>query len=322
MTITAASHSSDAIIQQQLREPQIRAARTVPGVPDRVLIVGADGLVARALRRSLSDEGCTVVALGRQALDITDAEAVQRACDDVRPRLIINGAVLGVDASERDPERAAAVNTAGPANLARVAQALGGELLHFSTNYVFDGTRLGGAPYTQSDEARPLNRYGQSKLAGEFSIQDACSRAFVVRTSWVFGPAKVGFVNETRRRLDAGERVHAIADVWANTTYVADLVARALQIVRLGRHGTYHVVNSGVCSYFEIAWEVGRHWGLSDAALSELIVRSVAPDAGWLAPRPRFTPMRCLASEELGLLPMRDWRDALQDFLRAAPAPP
>lgn len=280
----------------------------------RILIAGAGGLLGRHIAAHLS-EPRAVTAHGHGSLDITDAQAVERACARERPELIINCAVLGVDASERDPERAHAVNVTGPENLALAAKAIDAELLHFSSNYVFDGAGRDGAPYTAPDAPSPINRYGQSKLAGELAVHSACARSFIVRSSWVFGAGKAGFVNETARRLRRQERVDAITDVWANATFVADLVLRALQVVSCGRYGTYHVVNSGVCSYYEIAVEVGRLLDVSSERLAQLIGSAAAADASWQARRPRCTPLRCLASEELGLPAMRHWRLALADYV-------
>ena len=111
------------------------------------------------------------------------------------------------------------------------------------------------------------------------------------------------------------ERIEAVADVWANATFVSDLVLRTLEIVRRGRYGTYHVVNSEVCSYYEIAVEVGRLLDVAGEELAGLIARGVAADASWQARRPRSTPLRCIASEELGLPAMRPWHLALADYL-------
>ena len=280
---------------------------------NRVLIAGAEGLLGRYFTARLSGH-CSLTAHGHATLDITNAEAVEATCAQERPDLIINCAVLGVDASERDPARSIAVNVVGPRNLAACAETLGADLVHFSSNYVFAGDRLDEMPYTVADCPHPINQYGKSKLDGENAVRDICSRSFIIRSSWIFGHGKPGFVNETRRRLLARERVNAITDIHANTTFAADLVRQTLDIVRHGKYGTYHLVNAGLCSYYDIAVEIGMLLGLSLAEREQLIHGSSAATASWIAPRPSYTPLRCITSEQLGFLEMRHWSLALADY--------
>ena len=283
-------------------------------VHERVLITGAEGLLGRYFTAHLSGR-CSLTAHGRASLDITNTEAVEAMCAVVRPDLIINCAVLGVDACERDPARSHAVNVVGPGNLATSAEAIGADLVHFSSNYVFSGDRLDEMPYTLADRPHPINRYGESKLAGENAVRDVCARSFIIRSSWIFGQGKPGFVNETRRRLIARERIDAITDIHANATFVADLVLRTLEVVRSGTYGTYHLVNTGVCSYYDIAMEVGRLLKLSMSERERLISSSHATAARWIASRPSYTPLRCITSEQLGFAKMRHWTLALAEYL-------
>ena len=280
---------------------------------ERVLIAGAEGLLGRYFTAQLRGR-CSLAALSHASLDITNAKAVEAMCALERPDLIINCAVLGVDACERDPARSRAVNVVGPTNLAACADLIGADLVHFSSNYVFAGDRLDEMPYTVADRPHPINRYGESKLAGENAVRDVCARSFIIRSSWIFGQGKAGFVNETRRRLLAREPIQAITDVRANTTFAADLVLRTLEVVRQGTYGTYHLVNEGVCSYYDIALEVGRLIRLSQAELEQLVRGSRAPAASWIASRPSYTPLRCIKSEQLGFAPMRHWSLALADY--------
>ena len=282
-------------------------------VHERVLIAGAEGLLGRYFTAQLLGR-CSLTAHGHASLDITNAEAVEAICARERPDLLINCAVLGVDACERDPARSRAVNVVGPRNLAVCADAIGADLVHFSSNYVFAGDRLDEMPYTLADRPHPINGYGESKLAGENAVRDACARSFIIRSSWIFGQGKPGFVNETRRRLIARERIEAITDIHANTTFAADLVLRALEVVRQGTYGTYHLVNAGVCSYYDIAMEVGRLLRLSMAERERLVGGSRAAAASWIAPRPSHTPLRCITSEQLGFAEMRHWSLALADY--------
>lgn len=137
-------------------------------------------------------------------------------------------------------------------------------------------------------------------------------RSFIVRTSWVFGPGKSNFFSTVPCSLSAAKRVRAVTDVWANATYVKDLVSRIIEIVSVGRYMTYHVINSGLCSYYEFALEVARLLEVSDRALVEPITLG---EFEFAARRPGYTPMRCIGSEEIGLAPLRDWRLALAEYI-------
>jgi dTDP-4-dehydrorhamnose reductase len=282
----------------------------------KIAITGAGGLVGGQLARELAAEH-TVLALKRRDLDITDAAAVGRLISGARPDVVINCAVLNVDECERDPALARAVNVAGPQSLAAAAAEVSAELIHFSTNYVFDGARENRRPYTIEDETRPVNVYGRTKLAGERAVRDTLPRSFIIRTSWVFGHGKETFLSTVHRHLLAGTRFRAIKDIWASATYVADLAARTKEILARRRYAVYHVVNEGICSYHEFALEAARLLGMSEADAAPLIEVVREADLQRAAVRPHFTALRCLVSEELGLAPLRDWRAALAEYIRA-----
>ncbi len=271
----------------------------------RVLITGAGGLIASALVSFFDD----VYALRHPALDITDANAVDTVFDRLDPALVINCAVVGVDACESDHALAKRINVDGPLNLARAAARSGAAIVHFSSNYVFSGRSR--EPFTIDDPAEPVNVYGETKLAGELAVRDACEQAFIVRTSWVYGPAKNSFLSTAAAKLKRGEHVQAISDTWANTTYVNDLAERVRDIVDRGVLGTYQIVNEGVCSYETFAREAAAIVGASSGLIDVVTEASIRRPA----PRPAFTPMRCLMSERLGFAPMRPWQQALRGYV-------
>jgi dTDP-4-dehydrorhamnose reductase len=280
----------------------------------KVLITGAAGLVGSHVADRLSREH-EVVALTHGDLEISDGAAVRRRVLETRPALIINGAVVQVDESEQRPAKALAVNSDGARFLAQAADELGAEMIHFSTQYVFAGEPVGRAPYTIEDEARPVNHYGRTKVAGEEAVRSACGRSFIIRTSWVFGSGKQNFLCAAHKELRAGKKIRAIADIWSSTTYVEDLIDQMLRMRDRGRYGTYHIVNQGACTYYEFALEAGRLLGLTGERLDRLIEVVKECDMTRSAARPRYTPMRCLTSERLGLPPMRDWRSALAAYI-------
>lgn len=278
----------------------------------KVIITGSGGLVGGCLARRFSPKH-EVLAPRRAELDVTDVTAVRRLIKKERPQLVVNCAVLGVDECERDPEAAHAVNTEAPRALAVAAAAVGAEFLHFSTNYVFDGE--GREPYAEQDEPRPVNVYGRTKVAGERAAFAANPRGYVVRTSWVFGAGKESFLSTAHRELAAGRGVRAIGDTWASVTYVEDLVSRVVEIISTARHGLYHVVNDGVCTYEDFARAAARLAGLNQEEAARLIETVTESEVKRAARRPRYTPLRCASVAELGLPPLRHWREALTAYV-------
>ena len=269
-------------------------------------------MVGSALARHFSGRH-EVHALKHGDLDITNFSAVMDFASRARPDVMINCAVVDVDTCERDPSLAESVNAAGPMHLAKAAAEIGSEIVLISTNYVFDGKRE-SEPYTWLDEPRPINIYGKTKYAGELAVMSAMPRSYIIRTSWVFGPGKENFLSTVHKKLLEGTGVRAIEDVFANATFVEDLALRIGEILNM-RHGIYHVVNEGTCTYHDFANEAAHLIGLSLEKARSLVLSIKTSEAQWIAPRPRYTPLRCLLSEELGLKPMRHWHEALGTYI-------
>jgi dTDP-4-dehydrorhamnose reductase len=222
---------------------------------------------------------------------------------------------MQVDACELDPVAAHRINVEGPANLAEAAGETGAEFVHFSTNYVFDGRTIGREPYTFEDATDPINVYGRTKLEGEIKVAEKLKESYIIRTAWVYGTGKPSFLATVPRKLRGGESVEAITDAFSTTTNVVDLAMRVSDILERRRYGIYHVVNEGTCSYYEFAYEAARLVGLSEADAGRLILKRSEKELKRPAPRPLWTPMACRLSEELGLEPLRNWRDALRAYV-------
>jgi dTDP-4-dehydrorhamnose reductase len=280
----------------------------------KILITGAGGLIASHFAKRLS-RNCDVLSLKHGDLDISEGRAVNQRVVEFRPDLIVNGAVVQVDEAEQNPLRARAVNVEGPRLLAQAAQQIGAELIHFSTQYAFAGEPIGRPPYTINDETCPVNNYGRTKLAGEAAVRLACSRSYIIRTSWVYGSGKDSFLCTVHADLRNGKTVRVIDDIWSSTTYVKDLIDRCLEIVERRRYGTYHIVNEGICSYYEFAQEAGTLVGLARDQMDSLLEVTHECDMKRAAARPRYTPLRCVLSQELGLPPMRHWKAALAAYV-------
>jgi dTDP-4-dehydrorhamnose reductase len=281
----------------------------------KILITGAGGMVGSVLTAQLADSH-QIIALRHADLDITNREEVFRQTKHHHPDLIINCAVFGVDASEDDPDKARAINVTGPALLAEAAAEMGAEIVHYSTNYVFDGLMAPGNFYTQSDITNPVNVYGQTKLDGEIAVRERAPRSYIIRTSWVYGAGGKNFLTLAPQWLKNRERFSAVTDVYASVTNVHDLIARTQEIIRRQHYDIYQVVNAGVCSYSEYALTVAEMLGIRSDEAEQIMDFVTEAKMKRKAVRPPYSPMRCQVSDRLGLAPLREWQSALADFLK------
>jgi dTDP-4-dehydrorhamnose reductase len=278
--------------------------------PRTAMITGAGGLLGRSMQACLTGSGWRVVAFPRTELDITKEEAVRRAVDGVRPYVLINcAATADVDRCEVEPEWAYEINEKGPRFLARACREFDADIVHVSTDYVFDGSKEGF--YTQEDEPKPLSVYGQAKLAGEFAVREEADRFYVVRTSWLFGTGGKNFGSRVIEYARKGALLKGVIDQTSIPTYAPDLAARLKEIIDLSAHGLYHVTSSGPATWLDFA-----RLALDLAGLGEVEIEPVTrASLNQRAPRPHNSAMRCLVSEKLGLEPLRHWRDALVEFV-------
>jgi dTDP-4-dehydrorhamnose reductase len=289
----------------------------------KVLVTGARGQLAADLGRVLAHR--EVVALDRTALDIGEPAAVAACLRELRPRLVLNAAAYNaVDAAEDEPERALRTNTLGPLYVARACREVGALLVHFSTDYVFDGTSR--RPYREDDPPRPLSVYAASKLAGEELVRISGADHLIVRTCGLFGKQgrERGGGNFVERMLAAalsGRKLRVVRDQIVAPTSTADLAAKVVELLARVEPdrpremlGVWHVTNSGECSWYEFARAIFEEAGVA-ADLSPV----TAAEFGARARRPPFS---VLASERLraaGLRPLRHWREALRDYLADHP---
>lgn len=278
--------------------------------PRTAMITGAGGLLGRSMRTRLTDSGWRVVALQHAELDITIEKDVRSAVESIRPDVLINCvATADVDRCEAEPDWAYAVNATGPGFLARVCRGVGAEIVHVSTDYVFDGSKQGF--YTQEDEPNSPSVYGKSKLAGESEVRDEAERFYIVRTSWLFGTGGKNFGSRVIEYARKGAPLKGVIDQTSIPTYAPDLAGRIEEIIDLGAHALYQVTSTGPTTWFEFARRV-----LDLAGLSHVEIEPVTRvELNQVAPRPHNSAMRCLVSERMGLLPLRHWEDALMEFV-------
>lgn len=224
--------------------------------------------------------------------------------EGLRPEIVFNCAAYNaVDAAESEPAAAEAVNVRGPANLAAECARLGIRLVHFSTNFVFDGTS--DRPYREADPPRPLGAYARTKLAGELAVREALPEALVVRTAGVYGSR--GFPDKILARARAGQALRVVADQRLNPTSARDLAAGVLRMAEAGESGLVHLVAAGCCSFHELAVETLALAGI-EAEVEAISTAELA------APAPR--PLNgCLESSRVPAL--RHWREGLRAYWEA-----
>jgi dTDP-4-dehydrorhamnose reductase len=278
----------------------------------RALVAGSAGQLGRELVARLGRE--LAWAGDRTELDVTDGAAVAALVSRVRPDVVFNATGYNrVDAAESEPAAAFAVNAVAPHFLARAAQDAGVLLVHYSTDYVFDGAA--SRPYREDDAPHPLGVYGASKLAGEHLVAAAGGEHVLVRTSGVLGRGgseqKGGsFVERILAQARAGKPLRVVADQLFSPTSAADLASASIALVRAGVRGVVHVTNSGSCSWHELA-----EAALAACGLDVPVERVSSADLRLPARRPAYSVLDGSHYLGLGLPPLRPWREALRDCL-------
>ena len=264
----------------------------------RVLITGAGGQLGRALQDAFADED--VLALGHADWDVSDPPRVDLSRGGL-DLVLHTAAWTDVDGAEADPQGAAAVNIGGTANVA----GLGAPTVVFSTDYVFDGRK--GAPYVESDGPSPLSVYGRTKLHGEAA---AGPDAWIVRSSWLYGPTGTNFVRTMLRLAGEHDEVGVVNDQRGAPTYVADLARAVRELADSGAEpGVWHLAAQGDCTWAEFAEAI-----FEEAALPTRVRRISTGELGRPAPRPAYSVLR---TERPGAPALPHWREGLRECLDA-----
>ena len=275
----------------------------------RILITGANGQLGLALQRTLT--GHTLTPVDLPAVDVTDRASLAAIFAAATPELVIHcAAYTDVDGCARNPELAHRVNAFGTQNVALACRAAGAALVHISTNEVFAGDEPGG--YEEWLPPAPRNPYGRSKAAAEAHVRALLSRAYIVRTAWLYAPGGRNFIHAILRRARETSTVRVVTDEVGNPTYAADLAAAIAQLITTGQYGTYHFVNSGACSRWAFANEILRLAGV--AAANVPILSSAYPRA---STPPPFAALHNRAGAALGIT-LRPWPEALADYMQNA----
>lgn len=278
----------------------------------RILITGGRGQLAADLAFALAEH--EVRPLGRAELDIGSHEQIARTMDEVRPNVVINTAAFHrVDLCESEPEQSFLINAAAPQRLAAACRDRDATLVHFSTDYVFDGQKQ--EPYAEDDPVCPLSVYGASKAAGEMAVRCTTDRHIIIRTTGLYGHAGArttqgNFVETMMRLAAAGKPITVVADQVLTPTYTRDLAAIVGRLLTLDAAGTFHVTNGGACSWYEFAREIfhlaGQEPDLRRTTQSERPVP---------AKRPGYSVLGHARLRKVGLPEPRSWQDALAAYM-------
>jgi dTDP-4-dehydrorhamnose reductase len=284
----------------------------------KILLTGSRGQVGWELARSLSTLG-EVIALDSSRLNLTDAEAIRRAVTEIRPRIIVNPAAhTAVDKAESEPDLAHALNATAPAILAEEAECLGALLIHYSTDYVFDGS--GDTAREEDATTGPLNVYGASKLAGEQAIQANCRRHLIFRTSWVYGARGANFLLTMRRLMRERPELKIVADQIGAPTWCRSLADATSQVIaqiespcrgadKTLPWGVYHMTNAGETSWHGFAQAIQKLDAEPTSAMLHPIPSSDYPTP---ARRPLNSRLNNDKLERVFGVRLPDWGEALR----------
>lgn len=283
----------------------------------RVIVTGAAGQLGRTLVLTAPDS-VELSVYSRQALDITDREALGECFTRISPDWIINAAAYtAVDKAESEAGLATAINATGASNVAQAAASVGARMLHLSTDFVFDGRR--GAPYAPGDPVSPVGAYGKSKALGESEVMSALDgKALILRTAWVYSVYTGNFVSTMLKLMAERKTLHVVSDQIGTPTWTYGLARAIWDAIDIGLSGYRHWTDAGVASWYDFAHairELGLTLGLLErAAWLEPISSRDYPTP---APRPAFSVLdKDSTWHALGYKPLH-WREALAGMMRA-----
>lgn len=275
----------------------------------KVMITGAGGQLGKEMAAQAAMRGYDTIPFTSRELDITKVGSVRDAISRCRPDAVINCAAYNaVDEAEREWKRAFLVNGLAVRTLALAANEGGAILVHYSTDYVFDG--LSSRPYTIADRPNPLSRYGESKLLGEQAVRDHSRRYFLIRTSWVFGPGNTNFAQKVIEWSRQNDRMKIVDDQVSSPTSTRDLAGATLDLLETGQFGLYHLTNSGSCSRYEWAKYILDATGWKGVLLPARSEEFPTP-----ARRPAYSVLDNFGAAEVRGHDLPLWEDATRVYL-------
>lgn len=287
----------------------------------RVLLSGARGMLGSVLGPYLSSKGYDVRGFDLDSGDICDVQWLEQVFSDWKPDIFCNcAAYTRVDDAERNQEAAFRVNGEALAGIAALCAATGAVLVHFSTDYVFDGCKR--TPYVETDEPNPLSVYGKSKRRGEQHILDqgkGCTRSFIIRTSWLYGRHGANFITTLLDLAAKKTEISVVHDQKGTPTTCQDLSEAVFQLLRSGAFGVYHFSGEGSCTWYELARasiELAERRGFIPKTRD--ITPITTKEFNRPAPRPAFSVLDKTRYKDATGAPVPHWLDSLENFIFSA----
>jgi dTDP-4-dehydrorhamnose reductase len=282
----------------------------------KIVILGAGGRLGAALLRDYREK-YDIAGFNHAQLDVANLDDLRGKLGAMNFDVLINAAAFtNVDACETERDRAFLINAEASGVLAEICNEKDAKLIHFSTDYVFDGEKR--APYTEEDRANPISAYGESKLEGEKNVLAAENGHLVLRVSWVFGPDRPSFIDAMIKRAQQDEKIEAISDKFSTPTYTHDIARMLPQFFdRGGEGGILHFANAGKCS-----WQEYAQWALDCCRDDGIPLKGrtvgtlkLTEMRNWVARRPVYSVLSTGKYRELTGTAPRAWRDAVADYI-------
>ena len=275
----------------------------------KVLLTGAEGQLGKDFQKIFDNKQIDYYAEDLD-LNITDYESLKEYVSNKHISHIINCAAYNeVDKAEEDWETAFAVNGEGVKNLALIAKQIDAVLVHYSTDYVFDGKK--GESYTITDQPKPISKYGESKVMGEQMTQKFAPKYFLIRTSWLFGLANENFVTKVLKWSQTNKELKIVNDQISCPTYSLDLAKASLDLIKTENYGLYHITNSELCSRYEWAEYI-----LNTVKWKGKIISTLSSQFKTAAKRPFISVLNSCNLEEVIGYKLPNWQDATKRYLK------
>ncbi len=282
----------------------------------KVFLIGVDGQLGTDIEQCFTSKGIEVLGLiGLKEIDICDYNESLDKVRDSKPDLVINTAAFhNVDLCEDEPEMAFKVNVGGVKNIAEICSELDIPLMHFSTDYVFDGEKK--SPYLEDDCPGPLSIYAISKHGGERVVQYMLDRYYIIRLSGLYGHAgctgkgNMNFIETMLKLAESKKEIKVVDDQVLTPTSTIDVAEKLYELIMTGKYGLYHMTNTGSCSWFEFACEIFKIMGINID-----VVPVSSEEFAAKAIRPRYSVLNNANLKDVGISDLRQWKTALKNYL-------
>lgn len=276
-----------------------------------ILITGANGQLGTDIIKECQKRNLAYLATDVQDMDITSLESVKTVFSQNKISAVLHlAAYTAVDLAEDNPDLVYKINTTGTQNLVTVAKEYDVPFMYISTDYTFDGTKVGF--YEVDDTPNPISVYGKSKYLGEVAVKENLSKYFIVRISWVFSPQAKNFVKTMLKLGQERTEINVVADQFGSPTYTPDAAIVMLDMITSDKYGTYHLTNEGECSWAEFTSEIFKQAGYSTKV--NYITTAEYPTK---ATRPMNSRMSKTSLDEVGFKRLPSWQDATARCVKA-----